>query len=312
MPDLVIPRGSGPLPLLLSVAAFCAASATPFWSGHIERAPRLIDDMVAAPAVLLALLLAAMVRLAVLDWLAERQSHRAWTAIGARPDNLASTPVVDAPAQRDHPYVPLAPDAAVWDILRAHRHAVPLGTAGPESDAVSTDVGLRPLRCEPQDSLLPRAAFIAEANHADEIRGRAASAIADRVDLRRDGKVRCRRRVRFATEAGRVVNAACPSPHRGLRVLGIPIRIVSDIVVVGQGENELPPGDPPQQQLNGSTTRPFIAVAEARRQIVALAEALARQAAREDDATEAAEERSRSPPHAQAEQSPSRGAKDTS
>ena len=52
------------------------------------------------------------------------------------------------------------------------------------------------------------------------------------------------------------------------------------------------------------------AAGEARRQIVALAEALARQAAREDDAAEHGEEGERSPPEAAAEQSPSRSAKD--
>ena len=312
MRDLAILRVSGPLPLLSvsAVAALCAASAAPFWSGHIEWAPRLVDGMVAGAAVILASLLAGMVRMAVLDWLAERRSRRAWTAIGARPDDLAISPVVDAPDQRDHPYVPAPPDAAVWDILRAHRHAVPLGAVGPEFDAGSTDAGVDPLPCGPQDSLLPCAAFIAEANPADEIRDKAASALADRVGLRRDDKVRRRRRVRFATEARRVANATWPSPRRGLRVLGVPITIVSDIVVVGQGEKEPPPSDPPRQQLNGSMTRPSSAVAEARRQVVALAEALARQAAREDDAAEAAKEHSRSPPDAQAEQSPLRGTKD--
>ncbi len=95
-----------------------------------------------------------------------------------------------------------------------------------------------------------------------------------------------------------------------VQVQGIPIRIVSDIVIVGQGENAPPNGDPPHQLGNGSITEPFAAAAQARRQIVALAEALARQAAREDDAADAAEERSRSPPGAQAEQSPSRRGKD--
>ena len=170
--------------------------------------------------------------------------------------------------------------------------------------------GLTRCRVGLRNSLLPCAAFIAEANPADEIRDKAASALADRVGLRRDDKVRRRRRVRFATEARRVANATWPSPRRGLRVLGVPITIVSDIVVVGQGEKEPPPSDPPRQQLNGSMTRPSSAVAEARRQVVALAEALARQAAREDDAAEAAKEHSRSPPDAQAEQSPLRGTKD--
>jgi hypothetical protein len=52
------------------------------------------------------------------------------------------------------------------------------------------------------------------------------------------------------------------------------------------------------------------AVAGARRQIVALAEALARQAAREDDAAENAKERSRSPQDTPAEELPSGDAKD--
>jgi hypothetical protein len=52
------------------------------------------------------------------------------------------------------------------------------------------------------------------------------------------------------------------------------------------------------------------AVAEARRQIVSLAEVLARQAAREDDAAENAEERSRSPQDMAAEELPCPVAKD--
>ena len=52
------------------------------------------------------------------------------------------------------------------------------------------------------------------------------------------------------------------------------------------------------------------ALAEARRQVVALAEALARQAAREDDAAEQREGRSRSAPDMPAEQSPRRDDKD--
>jgi hypothetical protein len=52
------------------------------------------------------------------------------------------------------------------------------------------------------------------------------------------------------------------------------------------------------------------AAPEARRQVVALVEILARPAAGEDDAAEAAEEHSRSPPDVLAEQSPPRCAKE--
>jgi hypothetical protein len=137
----------------------------------------------------------------------------------------------------------------------------------------------------------------------------------------------------LTTQVRLVANAAWPGS--ALRVLGVPVKIVSDIVVTAQGKNEPPssrtPSHPP---LNGRTSAPFAAriaghaararsrlhrdlaksldpaaAAEARRQIVALAEALARQAAREDDA-ENARERSRSPQDVPAEELPSRPAKD--
>jgi hypothetical protein len=131
-----------------------------------------------------------------------------------------------------------------------------------------------------------------------------------------------------------VANAGWPGS--ALRVLGVPVKIVSDIVVTAQGKKEPPRGKTsPQPLLNGrtsglSTTRiaghaaparsrlhrglakgldPATA-AEARRQIVALAEALARQAAREDDAAENAKERPRSPQDVPAEELPSGDAKD--
>ena len=117
-------------------------------------------------------------------------------------------------------------------------------------------------------------------------------------------------------------------------VLGFPVKIVSDIVITAQGEKEPPCRKAsPHPLLNGRASGPFTdalpaklhqreaglhrdlaksldpaAVAEAPRQIVALAEALACQAAREDDAAEHGEEGS--PPEAAAEQSPSRRAKD--
>jgi hypothetical protein len=93
--------------------------------------------------------------------------------------------------------------------------------------------------------------------------------------------------------------------------------------------------DSPHPSVSGRTTGPFAAgaagpasparsrrhrdlakghdpatAAEARRLVVALAEALARQAAREDDAAENPKERSRSPQDTPAEELPSGDAKD--
>lgn len=122
------------------------------------------------------------------------------------------------------------------------------------------------------------------------------------------------------------------------RVAGVPIRIVSDIVVLGQDQNGSDDGKTlPGTQFNGaspiragpttgiarSTVRSrtqhhpdasggfdLTVLAEARRQVIALAEALARQAAREDDAAEQRKRHSDSAPDTPAEQSPSRDAKD--
>jgi hypothetical protein len=119
-------------------------------------------------------------------------------------------------------------------------------------------------------------------------------------------------------------------------VLGVPVKIVSDIVVTAQGKKGPPCGETsPHPPVDGRTSYPSTAriaghaaparsrlhrdlaksldpaaAAEARRQIVALAEALARQAAREDDAAENARERSRPQQDMPAEELPSPAAKD--
>jgi hypothetical protein len=139
---------------------------------------------------------------------------------------------------------------------------------------------------------------------------------------------------RIATQIRLVANAGWSGS--ALRVLGVPVKIVSDIAITAQGKKEPPCGETsPHPLVNGRTSGRFAAriaghapparsrlhrdlaesldpaaAGEARRQIVALAETLARQAAREDDAAEHGEEGERSPPEATAEQSPSRSAKD--
>jgi hypothetical protein len=138
----------------------------------------------------------------------------------------------------------------------------------------------------------------------------------------------------LTTQVRLAANAAWPGS--ALRVLGVPVKIVSDIVVTAQGKKEPPCGEAsPPPPLDGRTpgrvtarvaghaapTRSRLrrdlaksldqaAAAEARRQIVALAEALARQAAREDDAAEDARDRSRSRQDMPAEELPSQPAKD--
>src|SRR5262245_7321630 len=139
MRDLAIPRATGSLSawLISSVAAVCLAATEATWSGRVQWEPSLVDAALAGATVILAFFLVAMVRLAILDWLAERQSRRAWTAIGAHADEVAAAAVGEGREQSDHAYAPVPHALAVWDILRAHRHAIPLSPTDPVPDAGS-------------------------------------------------------------------------------------------------------------------------------------------------------------------------------
>jgi hypothetical protein len=315
----------------------------------VQWEPGFVDIALAGATVILAFLIAAMVRLAILDWLTERQSRRPWTAIGARADEAAGAPVVEEPEQSGCPYAPAPHDPAVWDILRAQRHAVPLSPTEAVPGAGSAAPGVGPLQSASQDAILPGTAFVAASANAgglDDAVAALSNGGGDHDETRREAQkvfhsvapatatIRRQFNPRLTTQVRLVANAGWPGPV--LRVLAVPVKIVSDIVVTAQGKNE-PPSSKASSHLplNGRTSASSAAriaghaaparsrlhrdlaksldpaaAAEARRQIVALAEALARQAAREDDAAEHGEEAERSPPEAAAEQSPSRGAKD--
>jgi hypothetical protein len=248
MHDLAIPRASA-LPslwLVSSVAAACLAATAPTWSsgqGHLDAA-------LVGATLILAFLLVAMVRLAVLDWLAERQSRRAWTAIGARAEEeVAAAALVEGPDQGDHAYATIARDPAVWAILRAHRHAVPLIPT-----EVAPEVGPLP---RVQDALLLGAAPAAASRHpADKGGDDAVAAPGNEADGHDEIHWEARKGFRSVAPAAATIrrqlgpvlttqvrlaaNAAWPGS--ALRVLGVPVKIVSDIVVaalvaMGDGSN---------------------------------------------------------------------------
>jgi hypothetical protein len=271
---------------------------------------------------MLAFLLAAMVRLTILDWLTERQSRRAWSAIGTRAEEVATAPVVEEP---EHPCAAALPDPAVSAILRAHRHAVPLSPTETVPDAGTHAGGLDDAVAELSNGAGDHGEIRREAWKVFHSVAPTTAVIG--CKLRRQFSPRLARQVRLVANAGWSGSA--------LRVLGVPVRIISDIVITGQGEKEPRGKTSPDPPLNGRTPGPFTqrvaghaapartgrhrdlarsldpaGVAEARRQIVALAEALARQAAREDDAAENAREGSRSPQDMPAEELPSPVAKD--
>lgn len=263
MHDLAIPRVSAlPSPWLISsVAAVCLAATALTWSGQGQWEPGLADVAVVGATVILAFFLVAMVRLAVLDWLAARQSSRAWTAIGACTDEGATVPVVGGPDQGDHAYATIRRDPALWALLLAHRHAAPLIPT-----EVAREVGPLP---RVQDTLLPSTAPAAASRHPadkggddtvagpgneadghDEIhwearKGFRSVAPAAATIRRQLGPV-------LTTQVRLVANAAWSGS--ALRVLGVPVKIVSDIVVTAQGKKEPPCGEAsPPPPLDGCT-----------------------------------------------------------
>lgn len=285
--------------------------------------------------------LAAMVAiaavLAAVDWLAENASRKAWAAIGVAPADLSAVSAVPEPEHGEDSYAPATNNKALWALLRAHRLAAcptSLGAAG----KVSPQASLRTTTSQAKGTNeipVPRdhmASGIAKDAIASDIALRA-SGTHDRKAAQSQASIRVahqsKRRGHFGARAAtrmRLVANSRPGcawsdfdqpavPRR------LPIKIVSNIIVLGQGNQRSNDGERPlSAELNGNTSiagsngrqeprarlrtfRPEISF-DAKRQLIALAEALARQAAREDEAAERLAERSRSPPDAPAENSP--------
>jgi hypothetical protein len=154
MRDLAILRTSGPPSTWRnsSAAALCVASAVSASLGHVQWEAGFGEAALAVAAVTIAVLLVAMVRLAILDWRAEKQSRRAWTAI-ARIAELATPPPLEALERScGDPYAPAPHNPALWRILRAHRHVVPVSLAKPIPSIPSADAGAEPPRSAPQSA----------------------------------------------------------------------------------------------------------------------------------------------------------------
>jgi hypothetical protein len=327
---------------------------------HVETAWSSWTAAVAFVGAALALgtLLAAAVRLVVMDWLAEIRTRAAWPAAIA-PLGTTLTSEHDLGGQR---YAPAGHDEAVRAILRAHRHMVPCQTVEPMAEFESSDgmneIGSsRPVGAQKVPAAVPdghstsprpdrtdmsvgesRDGLERSGTRASAERGREAWTVVH-ASAPLGGASWCKRQARggfrLATRVLRIVNGGARNDAgASLRAIGVPVKVVSGIVVLGQGKNgrsntEPLPGTPlsgapiragPVTSIAGSTapstTRhhrhqtDLTALSEARRQVIALAEALARAVAQEDDAAEQREEHSRSPPDSAAEQSPSGGAKD--
>jgi hypothetical protein len=271
--------------------------------------------------VALSALTSAAVCLLVMESQAELSSRAAWDAIGATPPAML---LPGKPGDLARQYPAAVHDQALHDVLRAHRQAYPrqgIGLAAEtgwgndiapqDAAAVAARVPLTTPACEVSGSCNAES-FQNDANDIHTglavVRSCAPTKSASR------SKLSLGRSSPLGTRFRRVVNASADTPGRGsrLRVIGIPIKIVSDIIVLGQGKKEPINSDSSRKvHLDGGRSESQLrtsgrirlrrspntavdeaAIAEARRKVMALAEALARRAACEDDAAEQARERS--------------------
>jgi hypothetical protein len=341
--------------VIVPIAVVCAAT------GGFERGAAATAGF-AGVALALAGLFATAVRLVVMDWLAEIRSRAAWFAVAS--DHYTAA-FVEEGDQREEAYPAAVLDATVRAALRVHRQAVAFHAIEPVPKRASNEgrndtgqsqpTGAQQFSADVPVGHLspprPRGADISGAALALDRSGICADAEVKRGTWKVvrssapvTGAKQCKRQIpcgfRLGARVRRIVNAGAGTWKNSgatLRVIGIPIKIASNIVVVGEGEKgpsngEASPGallddrtiraGPPasiagatassrdRHRRSQKTSIDLTAVAEARRRVIALAEALARQAAREDDAAEHLEEHSRSPPDMAAVEPPRRGAKD--
>ncbi len=322
-----------------------AAVAVP-WMIAAAPAANVAAGEAALATAILALLVAAA-RLAAADWWAEKKSRRDWVAMRKAAD---VTPAPGgAPAPHAEYYAPAVCNDALCVHFRAHRHAVRSNAPEPTIDSKSEEATSLSIDSDaPLPATAPMAFSTAQAQRSaapdtsadasvPPTAGPAGKAGPNRLHARAQlvGAIRIRRRAQLraclATQNRLVANGGAwrtwPSSDQRCQSHTIPLKIVSNIIVLGQGNRPSPDGadapgpEPSDGTFSGGSNgaqhprarikslSPEVSL-DAKRQLIALAEALARQAAREDEAAERLAERSRSPPDAPAENSPRRDAKE--
>jgi hypothetical protein len=337
--------------LMTSLAVLWTAAIAPPLRVAAPSAGWAVEAGLAVAVITVATMLVAAVGLVAGDWWAEIKSRKAYAA-GVAVDDLVTPPIVQASNQL---YPPAVDNEALWAVLRANRHAARSIALKSVSDMRSTDVGVGTWMPVHKNALRTTSAsvvgaipvhertktvsgsvvavatsgrVVAAAKHdaQEALRVRAAIGLTAirSSPWRRNGMGvnRSVERTRLVANDGPWLGSLGSDQRLALHTL--PIRINSDIIILGQGKRRPPGGEPPpstpadnvagtgasmrtgvvastapdrRHHLRGAikSLQPEVSF-EAQRQLMALAEALARQAAREDDAAERLTERSRSPP----------------
>ena len=338
--------------LTASLAVLWTAAIAPPLRVAAPSAGWAVDAALMIALIAIATMLVAAVGLVAADWWAEIKSRNAYAAIGVASDDLITPPVVQATNQL---YPPAVDNEALWAVLRANRHAPRSVALKTVSDMWSADVRVDTWTQVRKNALPTTSASVVGAIPEDErtsaVGGSVAAvaatgrvAVAAKHDAQEGLRVRAaigltafrstpwrHNRMGVNWSIDRIQLVANDGPWLVLRgsdqrlaLHTVPNRIVSDVIILGQGKRRPPGGEPPpctpcgnvpgtgvpmrtgvvastapdrRHHLRAATKslQPKVSF-EAQRQLMALAEALARQAAREDDAAERLTERSRSPP----------------
>ena len=334
----------GPIFVGIPVALLCVVTVVSAWHGEPPWGDGLTMAALTAAILAVVSLFAGAVWLSISDWMAEVRGRVTWTGIGAVTDECSSVPLVDAP-DPDDLYPHAVGNETVRAVLHAHRRSIPAsavedvtgmeGTDGRAAslpsvasiaqvtsvrsgaDSSATDSATRPMGTLAIGVALRVVSSVNKTGSDARKSSRTiASAVAPSGSKERGANVTARSRRTVNGSWGDGWSESCPRPG----VMGLPIRIVSNIFVRAQAENgPLDEERMPRPKLDSSRIRAgpstagstcpagnrarhqtckeldSIGCTEAKRQVIALAEALARQAAREDDAAEHAAERSVGP-----------------
>lgn len=339
--------------LMASLAVLWTAAIAPPLRVAAPSAGWAVDAALMVALIAVATMLVAAVGLVAANWWAEIKSRNAYAAIGVASNDLITPPVVQASNQL---YPPTVDNEALWAVLRANRHALRSIALKTVSDMWSADVKVDTWTQARKNALPTTSASVVgaipEGERTNTVGGSAVAVAASgraATAAKHDAQEALRVRASIGLTAirsrpgrcnglggvnwsvARTQRVANDGPWLGSRdsdqrlaLQTVPIKIMSDIIVFGQGKRRPPGGEPPPCTPGGNVAGTGVSMRagvvastapdqrrhlraaikslqpevsfEAQRQLMALAEALARQAAREDDAAERLTERSRASP----------------
>jgi hypothetical protein len=277
---IVFPRASH------LVASGLMASLAVLWTAAL--APPLyvvaVEAALAVAIIAVATMLVAAICLVADDWWAELKSRKAYAAMDVAVDNPVSPRAVQTSGQKDHLYPPAVSNEALWVVLLANRHAARSIAPKSVADMWSTVVDVGTCMPVPKNGLRPTSAavvgLIPEEERTDTVGGPAVAEVASGrvvIAAKHDAQEALRIRASIGLTAirsrpwqrkGMGVNrsadrtqlaandgpwAGSPGSDQRSAPHTVPVRIISDIIILGQGNRRPSGGESPPCTLPGGS-----------------------------------------------------------